>query len=99
MIKQVEELIFHWGLEGYGAEIYRITENSKVRFLKRYSSKDMNENDDKIKRHGEVEYKSFEKYWEEFTSVEQWLLTTRSSYIMIINSSFENFLLQFLKIP
>lgn len=69
----MEELIFHWGLEGYGAEIYRITENGKVRFLMRYSSMDMDENDDEIWRHGEVEYKSFEDYWVEFVSQEQWL--------------------------
>ena len=69
----MEELIFHWGLEGYGAEIYQITENGKVRFLKRYSSMDMDENDDEIWRHGEVEYRSFEDYWNEFVSQEHWL--------------------------
>jgi hypothetical protein len=69
----MEELIFHWGLEGYGAEIYRITEDGKVRFMKRYSSMDMDENDDEIWRHGEVEYKSFEAYWNEFVAQEHWL--------------------------
>ena len=69
----MEELIFHWGLKGYSAEIYRITENEKNRFLKRYSSMDMDENDDEIWRHGEVEYKTFEDYWNEFVSQEHWL--------------------------
>ena len=69
----MEELIFYWGLEGYGAKIFRISENEKVRFLKRYSSMDMDENDDEFWRHGEVEYKTFEDYWNEFISQEHWL--------------------------
>jgi len=69
----MEELIFHWGLEGYGAEIYRITEIGKVRFLMRYSSMDMDENDYEIWRYGEVKYTSFEDYWNEFVSQEHWL--------------------------
>ena len=69
----MEELLFHWGLEGYGAEFLRITENGRVRYFKRYSSMGMDENDDEIWRHGEVEYNTFEDYWNEFVSQEHWL--------------------------
>lgn len=69
----MEELIFHWGLEGYGAEIYRITEKGKVRFLKKYSSMDMDENDAEVWRQGVIEYGKFEEYWDEHVSQEQWL--------------------------
>jgi hypothetical protein len=69
----LEELIFHWGLEGYSAEIYRITENGTVRFPKCYSSMDMDENDDEIWRQGEFEYESFETFWKEFSDHPLWL--------------------------
>lgn len=69
----MEELIYHWGLEGFGAEIFRISEGGKERFVYRYSSMDMDENDDEIWRHGEVEFRSFEEYWKEFVSQEHWL--------------------------
>jgi hypothetical protein len=71
--KKMEELIFHWGLEGFGADIFRISEGGKERFVYRYSSMDMDENDDEVWRHGEVEYRSFEDYWKEFVSQEHWL--------------------------
>jgi len=69
----MDELIFEWGLEGYSAEIYRITEKGTVRFKKRYSSMDRDEDDNEIWRHGEAEYKSFGEYWNEFVSQENWL--------------------------
>lgn len=69
----MQELIFHWGLEGFGAKLYRVTNNGEIRFLKHFSSMDMDENDDEIWRNGEVEYRSFEEYWNEFVSQELWL--------------------------
>jgi len=69
----MDELLFHWGLEGYSVEIFRITEENQERFVKRFHSMDMDENDDEIWHRGEVECRSFEDYWKEFVSQEHWL--------------------------
>lgn len=88
----MEELIFHWGLEGYSAEIFKITEDGKERFIMRYSSMDFDEHDNEIWRQGEVKYSSFDKYWEEFTSQEGWFLY----HLVFLHNDYKPFVREFL---
>ena len=69
----MEELIFHWGLEGYSSKLYRISDNHTVSFINRHSSMDFDENDNEVWRKGEQEFLSFEEYWTNFVSREHWL--------------------------
>ncbi|MBM3405086.1 MAG: hypothetical protein FJY10_09395 [Bacteroidetes bacterium] len=65
-------LLFHYGLEGGDFEVYRITDNGKDRFVKRFNCMDFDENDDEVWRKGEIEYPSFEAYWQEALRDEDW---------------------------
>ena len=69
----MEDLIFAWSLDGFGAKLFRITEPSKIRFVNRYSSMEVDESDHELKRSGEFEYGSFETFWKEFTDHPLWL--------------------------
>lgn len=88
----MEDLIFHWGLEGFGAEIFRITEGGKEQFVYRYSSMDFDENDDEVWRQGEVEYESFEEYWKEFVSQKYWL----HYHPIFVHEDYKQFIREFL---
>jgi hypothetical protein len=67
-----EILLFHWGLEGGGSEVYRITEGVKERIVQRYSFMDFDENDDEVWRQGEIEHPSFEAFWQEAQMNPKW---------------------------
>jgi len=69
----MEERIFAWSLDGFGAKLFRITEPRKTRFVNRYSSMKVDESDQEVRRNGEFEYSSFEEFWKEFTDHPLWL--------------------------
>ena len=65
-------LLFHWGFEGGGSDVFRITENGKDRIVQRYSYMDFDANDDEIWHQGENQFESFEAYWKEATKDKNW---------------------------
>lgn len=69
----MEERIFSWSLDGFGSKLFRSTINGKERFVNRYSSMEIDENDQEFWHNGEFEYKSFDEFWREFTDQPHWL--------------------------
>jgi hypothetical protein len=50
----MKQLLFHWGLEGGGSEVYQLNENGRERIVQKYSFMDFDENDDEVWRQGEI---------------------------------------------
>ena len=88
----MDELIFHWGLEGYGSKIFRITKDGKERFVNRYTSMNFDENDNDIWRQGEVGFVSFDEYWKEFVSHNHWL----HYHVVFLHDDYKPFIREFL---
>jgi len=68
----MENLLFHWGLEGSGSKVFRVSKNGSDRIVRRYSYMDFDENDDEIWRQGEIEHPSFDVFWQEATVNKKW---------------------------
>ena len=69
----MEERIFCWSFDGFGSKLFRVTDNGKERFVNRYSSMDIDENHQEVRRNGEFDYPSFEEFWKEYTDQPLWL--------------------------
>jgi len=66
----MEQLLFHWGLEGGGSELYKVTEDGKDRIVKRSSYVDAEDID--VWHQAETEYPSFEAFWVEAIKNDKW---------------------------
>ncbi|MCX6242691.1 MAG: hypothetical protein NTX43_12865 [Bacteroidetes bacterium] len=65
-----EQLLFHWGLEGGGSELYGITEDGKDSYMQRSLYVDKEDID--IWHHKETKYPSFEAFWAEALTIDKW---------------------------
>ena len=72
-IEKKEELLFHWGTEGSGSELYKITSGRKVTFVNRFTFFDIDKDDNETWQNCERQYDSFAAYWIEFTEHPHWL--------------------------
>ncbi|MEI6454801.1 MAG: hypothetical protein WCO93_00810 [bacterium] len=88
----MEELIFHWGVEGFGAHLFRNVEKGKERFVLRFNSLMIDEDDNEIVKKGEVPYDSFTAYWKEFISQPTWF----HYHPVFIHSDYRPFVYDFL---
>ena len=90
----MEELIFSWSLDGFGAKFFRITEAGNVRFVNRYCAMDLDETSQETGYSSEYHYGSFEEFWKEFTDQPSWLryrpVFVHPDYKPFLRGFFEN---------
>ena len=63
----MEELVLHFGMEGGGERVFRISHDGTIKFIRKYSYMKFDIDDWDI---GEASFPSFELYWSKFTTVD-----------------------------